>query len=94
MMTVFDYWKCHHEYKYHVTEDGQNQSKIIVNMLHYVNVVVMYEVRKMAKSLLKHHCYCPMSMLLMQTTKTLKFTAVSLQRPFSITFMGFNWCSS
>ena len=32
-----------------------------------------YKVRKMAKSLLKHHCYCPM--LLMWTTKT----AVCLQ---------------
>ena len=30
--------------------------------------VVKYNVRKMAKSLLKHHCYCPM--LLMRTTKT------------------------
>ena len=30
--------------------------------------VVKYKVRKMAKSLLKHHCYCPI--LLMQTTKT------------------------
>ena len=29
--------------------------------------VVKYKVRKMAKSLLKHHFYCPM--LLMQTTK-------------------------
>ena len=29
---------------------------------------VKYKVRKMAKSLLKHHCYCPM--LLMRTTKT------------------------
>ena len=28
--------------------------------------MVKYKVRKMAKSLLKHHCYCPM--LLMQTT--------------------------
>ena len=34
--------------------------------------VVKYKVRKMAKSLFKHHCYCPM---LMQTTKT----AVRLQ---------------
>ena len=30
--------------------------------------VVKYKVKKMAKSLLKHHCYCPM--LLMWTTKT------------------------
>ena len=30
--------------------------------------VVKYKVRKMAKSLLKHHCYCPK--LLMRTTKT------------------------
>ena len=35
--------------------------------------VVKYKVRIMAKSLLKHHCYCPM--LLMRTTKT----AVRLQ---------------
>ena len=35
--------------------------------------VVKYKVGKMAKSLLKHHCYCPK--LLMQTTKT----AVCLQ---------------
>ena len=35
--------------------------------------VVKYKVRKMAKSLLKHHCYC--LMLLMWNTKT----AVCLQ---------------
>ena len=31
--------------------------------------VVKYKVRKMAKSLLKHHCYC-CPVLLMHTTKT------------------------
>ena len=30
--------------------------------------VMKYKVRKMTKSLLRHHCYCPM--LLMRTTKT------------------------
>ena len=51
--------------------------------------VVKYKVRKMTKSLLKHHCYCPM--LLMRTTKT----AVCLQtQAIFITFMGFNWCFS
>ena len=30
--------------------------------------VVKYTVREIAKSLLKHHCYCPK--LLMRTTKT------------------------
>ena len=54
----------------------------------YPRDVVKFKVKKMAKSLLKHHCYC--QMLLMRTTKT----AVCLQRPFFITFMDFNWCSS
>ena len=50
--------------------------------------VVKYKVRKMAKSLLKHHFYCPM--LLMWTTKT----AVCLQTKATFDQLyGFNWCS-
>ena len=43
------------------------------NQLGLLRYVVKYKLRKMAKTLLKHHCYCPM--LLMRTTKT----AVCLQ---------------
>ena len=44
-------------------------------MWKYIWYVVNYKVRKMAKSLSKHHCYCYCPMLFMQTTKT----AVCLQ---------------
>ena len=57
------------------------------NQLGQLRYVVKYKVRTMAKSFLKHHRYCPM--LLLPTTKT----AVCLQRPCFITFMGLNWCS-
>ena len=47
--------------------------------------VVKFKVKKMAKCLLKHHCYCPM--LLMRTIKT----AVCLQtKSICITFMGYH----
>ena len=48
-----------------VFQAESKQSKKITSQLRYV---VNYKVRKMAKSLLKYHCYCPM--LLMRTTKT------------------------
>ena len=54
--------------------------------------VVKYKMKKMAKSLLKDHDYCPM--LLMQTTKT----AVCLQTKAIFRHLYFNckmyWCSS
>ena len=51
-----------------------NTEKTIANSQSgQLRYVVKYDIRTMAKSLLKHHCYCPM--LLMRTTKT----AVCLQ---------------
>ena len=55
----------------------------------HLRYMVKYKVRKMAKSLLKLHCYCPM--LLVQTTKT---TLCLQTKAIVITFMGFYLCSS
>ena len=52
--------------------------------------VVKYKLRKMPKSLLKHHCYCP----ILYRCGPRKRLFVYKQRPFVITFMCLNWCSS
>ena len=49
-----------------IFQNKKKQKKF--NLSGQLRYAAKYKVRKMAKSLLKHHCYCPM--LLMWTTKT------------------------
>ena len=57
----------------HTVKGLQTEKTMEYNQSGQLRYVVKYKVRKIAKSMLKHHCYC--LMFLMETTKT----AVCLQ---------------